>query len=75
MKRNEILKLLGKSIKQCREQKGLTQEELGFLCNLHRQQISMIERGLLDLRYLTLLKIFNILNIPKDLILYSTKLD
>ena len=41
----ELLTNIGKRVKQLREERGLTQEELSFGANIHRTQISRIENG------------------------------
>jgi transcriptional regulator with XRE-family HTH domain len=41
----ELLKAFGEAVKRHREDSGLSQEELSFLCGLHRTYISDIERG------------------------------
>lgn len=38
-----ILLIFSRNVKKYRLEKGLSQEELGFLCNLHRTYISDIE--------------------------------
>ena len=40
-----FLKLIGQRIKSVREEKRLTQLDLGLLCNNHAEQIGRIERG------------------------------
>ncbi|MFB1100536.1 MULTISPECIES: helix-turn-helix domain-containing protein [unclassified Terribacillus] len=40
-----LYKGLGIIVKQLRIQKGLSQEELGAMCGLHRTYVSDIERG------------------------------
>ena len=39
----KILLIFAKNVKKYRLEKGLSQEKLGFLCNLHRTYISDIE--------------------------------
>ncbi len=39
----DILLIFAKNVKKYRLEKGLSQEKLGFLCNLHRTYISDIE--------------------------------
>ena len=39
----DILLIFAKNVKRYRLEKGLSQEKLGFLCNLHRTYISDIE--------------------------------
>jgi len=42
----KIEKATGQELRFCRENKGLSQEKLGFESDLHRTHISLIERGL-----------------------------
>lgn len=44
-KLKELLINIGKKVRQLREERGLTQEELAFGANIHRTQISRIENG------------------------------
>jgi transcriptional regulator with XRE-family HTH domain len=53
----ELLKQLGGRIRTIREERGLSQEELGFRSDLHRTYISEIELGQKNPTYLTLIKI------------------
>ena len=41
----DILLKYGKAIRQMRQQKGISQEELADLCGLHRTYISDVELG------------------------------
>lgn len=41
----DILLKYGKAIRQLRQQKGISQEELADLCGLHRTYISDVELG------------------------------
>lgn len=41
----ELLINIGQKVRQLREERGLTQEELSFRANIHRTQISRIENG------------------------------
>lgn len=45
MKDNNINILFGKRVRQLREQKGISQEQLGFDVGLHRTYIGQIERA------------------------------
>ena len=60
---NELrLDLLGQAIKQARQERNLTQEELGELVGVKKAQISKIENSLTDARFETILKVFKALN-------------
>ena len=37
--------IVAKNIRKIRESKGLSQEKLGELCDLHRTYVSSVERG------------------------------
>lgn len=59
---NELrLDLLGKAIKQARQERNLTQEELGELVGVKKAQISKIENSTTDARFTTILKVFDAL--------------
>lgn len=56
------LDILGQTIKRIREEKHLTQEQLGKLVGVKKAQISKIENNLTDARFETILKVFRALN-------------
>lgn len=59
---NELrLDLLGQAIKQARQERNLTQEELGELVGVKKAQISKIENSTTDARFTTILKVFKAL--------------
>ena len=59
---NELrLDLLGQAIKQARQERNLTQEELGELIGVKKAQISKIENSTTDARFTTILKVFKAL--------------
>ncbi len=59
---NELrLDLLGQAIKQARQQRNLTQGELGELVGVKKAQISKIENSTTDARFTTILKVFEAL--------------
>ncbi len=41
----DIRQTVGRNLKQLRQAKGLSQEELAFASNLHRTYVSGVERG------------------------------
>lgn len=59
---NELrLDLLGQAIKQVRQERNLTQEQLGELIGVKKAQISKIENSTTDARLTTILKVFEAL--------------
>ena len=66
MKKKEYLYQLAFLIKKQRLKQGITQEQLSFMCNMHRNQISLIERGLKDIRLSTLLSLLYCLDISGE---------
>ncbi|MCF6342279.1 MAG: helix-turn-helix domain-containing protein [Bacteroidales bacterium] len=56
------LDILGQTIKQIREEKQMTQAQLGELIGVKKAQISKIENNLTDARFETILKVFRALN-------------
>jgi DNA-binding XRE family transcriptional regulator len=59
---NELrLDLLGQAIKQARQERNLTQEELGELVGVRKAQISKIENSTTDARFNTILRVFQAL--------------
>ena len=50
---------LGVLIKQARENKGLTQEQLAELAGTNKSYISKLERNLKDIRFSTLQRVIN----------------
>ena len=59
---NELrIDLLGQAIKQARQERNLTQEELGALVGVQKAQISKIENSVKNARFETILKVFDAL--------------
>ncbi len=56
------LDILGQTIKKIREEKHMTQAQLGELVGVKKAQISKIENNLTDARFETILKVFRGLN-------------
>ena len=66
-KRNEFenelrIDLLGQAIKQARQERNLTQEQLGELVGVKKAQISKIENSVTDARFATIIKVFTALD-------------
>ncbi|MBD1431767.1 helix-turn-helix transcriptional regulator [Sphingobacterium sp. DN00404] len=59
---NELrIDLLGQAIKQARQERNLTQEQLGELVGVQKAQISKIENSVKNARFETILKVFEAL--------------
>ena len=59
---NELrIDLLGQAIKKARQERNLTQEQLGDLVGVQKAQISKIENSVKNARFETILKVFNAL--------------
>ena len=59
---NELrIDLLGQAIKQARQERNLTQEQLGDLVGVQKAQISKIENSVKNARFETILKVFDAL--------------
>lgn len=56
------LDVLGRTIKQIRLEKNMTQAQLGELVGVKKAQISKIENNLNNARFETILKVFRALN-------------
>ena len=59
---NELrIDLLGQAIKQARQERKMTQEELGELVGVQKAQISKIENSVKNARFETIMKVFEAL--------------
>jgi len=66
---NEIIIKLGQRIREIRLHKGISQEELGNLCNLELSQINRVELGKINTSVSHLFLIAQTLGVkPKDLL-------
>ncbi len=55
------IELLGNAIKEARQKKNMTQEQLGILVGVQKAQISKIENSITNARLDTILKVFQAL--------------
>ena len=59
---NELrIDLLGQAIKQARQERNMTQEQLGILVGVQKAQISKIENSVKNARFETIMKVFEAL--------------
>jgi transcriptional regulator with XRE-family HTH domain len=59
--------LIGKAIKQTRQERNLTQEELGKLIGVQKAQISRLEKNTSNVTMDTLLRVFSALKVKVKL--------
>ena len=52
------------NLRRARKRSGISQEELGFRCELHRTEISLLERGGREPRLGTIVKLAGALDTP-----------
>ncbi len=63
MEKDEALKKIGLKIKQLRDERKISQQDLGAVCNFEKSSMSRIESGRTNLTVGTLLKIGSALNV------------
>lgn len=69
MEFQQEIRLISSKIKSYRTDKNLSVQELAYLCNMERSNISRIESGRVNITIKTLCTISNALGIePKDLL-------
>ncbi|HDI3055687.1 TPA: helix-turn-helix transcriptional regulator [Clostridium botulinum] len=65
--------MFGDRLKELREEKGMTQEQLGKLLNITKQAVYSYEKGDNEPNMDALVKIANIFNVSLDYLLCRTK--
>lgn len=68
-----ILSLFGRNVRQERLDKGLSQEQLAELSNLHRTYIGMIERAEKNITLINANKVAKALNVSLVKLLHNDK--
>ena len=61
---SDVAKMFGEVIRELRRKGGLSQEEFGFECELHRTYISLLERGKRIPSLTTIIQLATALNVP-----------
>jgi transcriptional regulator with XRE-family HTH domain len=65
----DIARIFGEVIRQLRRERGLSQEEFGFECELHRTYISLLERGKRIPSLTTIIQLARALNVlPSEIV-------
>ncbi|MFT3903999.1 MAG: helix-turn-helix transcriptional regulator [Niabella sp.] len=64
MTEKQLLKRMGLRIKQLRTEKGLSQNALGVEINMEKSNLSRLESGSVNPRFLTLYKVAKSLDVP-----------
>ncbi len=64
-----VAKLFGANLAYCRNATGLSQEEVGIRADLHRTEISQLERGLRTPRIDTVIKLAAVLGVTVEALL------
>lgn len=64
-----------KNLKSFRLEKGISQEKLADLCNLHRTYLGSVERGERNISIDNIEKIARALEVSPSLLLEDTKID
>ena len=72
---DDIVKRIGLNITIIRERRGLTQEKLAELADLHRAYIGQIERGEKNIGLRNLEKIANALSVDIRVLVDTSKVD
>ncbi|MCZ2076624.1 MAG: helix-turn-helix domain-containing protein [Bryobacterales bacterium] len=60
---DNFLKRLGSQVREARKAQGFSQEGFADACSLHRTHISLLERGLIDVKIMTLKKVAGVLKV------------
>lgn len=70
--KDKLLFKIGQSVRYLRQKKGISQEELAFRANLNMNSISMLERGLNNVKIKTLYSIATALDMDVEDILHCS---
>jgi transcriptional regulator with XRE-family HTH domain len=73
MTKGELQKSIGQSIRQFREQRKISQQELAAICNFEKSNMSRIEAGRSNITLFTLYTISSALDVEMQQLLGSIK--
>ena len=73
--KNELQLQIGEKVRQCRDSKGLTQEELAEICNFSAAYCSQIETGQRMMSIETLVQVAEGLQTSADILIYGNTKD
>jgi transcriptional regulator with XRE-family HTH domain len=65
----EHKQLFAENLRRYRKRAGLSQEQLGFKCGLHRTEVSLLENSDRDPRLWTIVRLARALGIPASTLL------
>jgi len=65
----DIRRQVGANVRRYRKERGWSQEELAFECEIHRTYISGVERGIRNPTIVVLEKIAKVLKVPPGALL------
>lgn len=69
----DIRRIVGSNVREIRKQRGWSQEELAFECELHRTYVSGVERGIRNPTVVIVHKIAMALKVPPFRLLQDGK--
>lgn len=73
--KNELQLQIGENVRQCRDSKGLTQEELAEICNFSAAYCLQIETGQRMMSIETLVQVAEGLQTSADILIYGNTKD
>ena len=72
-KENAFLQALGTRVRTLRRERGWSQEDLAFRCDLHRTYVGSVERGERNVSALNIRRIADALGVPASHLLEDLK--
>ena len=72
MTKENLLKIVGQNIKNIREEKNISQQQLAAACNFEKSNMSRIEAGRSNLTLYSLYKISNVLDVRVEKLVQLT---